>query len=98
MSELEPLFNYVLVRPDKQQERSAGGIITADVSKEKPCTGTVLSVGPGMFAEDTGELIPMIVKENDRVLFPRFIGIPIEWGNENLYMMKSTDIMAIIRE
>lgn len=31
---LKPLFNYVLVKKDQTQEKSQGGIIIADTSKD----------------------------------------------------------------
>lgn len=95
---LKPLFNYVLVKKDQTQEKSQGGIIIADTSKEKPSTGIVIAVGEGIPATETGVLIPTGFKEGDHVLFPRFIGIDVEFENEKYYMLRATDIMAKIEE
>lgn len=98
MDKLKPLFNYVIVQRDETQEKSKGGILIADTSQEKPSTGTVVGVGDGIYATDTGELLPVGFSVGDRVLFPRFIGQEIEWGNEKLYVLRNTDIMAKIKE
>lgn len=95
---LKPLFNYVIVMRDETQEKSKGGILIADTSKEKPSTGVVIGVGDGIPATETGEIIPTGFEIGDKVLFPRFIGTEIEWGKETLYVMKNTDIMAKIKE
>lgn len=95
---LKPLFNYVLVKKDQTQEKSQGGILIADTSKEKPSTGVVIAVGDGLPATETGILIPTGFKEGERVLFPRFIGVDVEFDGEKYYMLRSTDIMAKIEE
>jgi chaperonin GroES len=47
MVNLRPLNDYVLIRPIKDEPKTASGIITAPTSKEKPGRGEVLAVGEG---------------------------------------------------
>lgn len=94
---LEPLFNYVLVKKDDEQEISNGGIYIPDNSKEKPSTGTVIKVGPGIVHEQTGVLTPTTVKENDRVFFLRLGGQKLEFDGVEYTMLKETEILGIIR-
>lgn len=48
-------------------------IIVPNTAKEKPMHGKVHAVGKGKRNED-GKLIPIEVKEGDRVLFGKYVG------------------------
>lgn len=94
---LKPMFDYVLVRRDEVQEKTAGGLIVADSAKEKPSTGTVIDTGDGIITDKSyPNRIPTGFKAGDRVLFPRFMGMEVEWDGEQLFMLKADNIMAKI--
>ena len=94
---LEPLFNYVVVEKDAEKEETAGGILIPDNSKEKPSTGTVIKVGPGVVNETTGQLITTTVKEGDRVFFLRYGGQQVTVEDKEYTILKETEILGIIR-
>ena len=70
-----------------------GGIIIADVAKEKPQEGTVVAVGKGARTED-GKRIPMDVKVGDKVLFGRYAGSEIKVNQVEYTIMKESDIIG----
>jgi len=92
-----PLHDRVVVRRIEAEEKSAGGIIIPDTAKEKPSQGEVIAVGPGG-RDDTGKLIPIDVREGDRVLFGKWSGTEVKIDGEELLIMKESDIMGIIDE
>jgi chaperonin GroES len=92
-----PLHDRVVVRRIEAEEKSTGGIIIPDTAKEKPSQGEVIAVGPGG-RDDTGKLIPIDVKEGDRVLFGKWSGTEVKIDGEELLIMKESDIMGIIDE
>jgi chaperonin GroES len=92
-----PLHDRVVVKRIEAEEKSAGGIIIPDTAKEKPSQGEVLSVGPGG-RDESGKLIPIDVKEGDRVLFGKWSGTEVKIDGEELLIMKEADIMGIIDE
>ena len=92
-----PLHDRVVVRRIEAEEKSAGGIIIPDTAKEKPSQGEVIAVGPGG-RDETGKLIPIDVKEGDRVLFGKWSGTEVKIDGEELLIMKESDIMGIIDE
>lgn len=94
---LEPLFNYVVVEKDAEKEETAGGILIPDNSKEKPSTGTVIKVGPGVVNETSGQLIPTTVKEGDRIFFLRYGGQQVTVEDKEYTILKETEILGIIR-
>ena len=92
-----PLHDRVVVRRIEAEEKSAGGIIIPDTAKEKPSQGEIVAVGPGG-RDDTGKLIPIDLKEGDRVLFGKWSGTEVKIDGEELLIMKESDIMGIIDE
>ncbi len=87
---LTPLHDRVLIRPDKAEEKTAGGIIIPDTAKEKPQRGTVVAAGPGKKDE------PVTVKQGDTVLYGKYAGTEIKLGGEDLLIVRESDILAII--
>ena len=90
-----PLHDRVLVRRLEEDERSSGGIIIPDTAKEKPMQGEVLAVGTGA-RNDKGEITPLDVKKGDRILFGKWSGSEVKIDDEELVIMKESDIMGII--
>jgi chaperonin GroES len=90
-----PLHDRVLVRRVTAEEKTAGGIIIPDTAKEKPQEGEVVSVGPGAL-NGKGELRPLDVKAGDRVLFGKWSGTEVKLDNEELLIMKESDIMGVL--
>jgi chaperonin GroES len=83
----------VLVRPAAAETKTAGGIIIPDTAKEKPQKGTVVAVGPGKYAEQTGNIIPVKLKVGDVVLYGKYGGTEITLEGEDLLIMRSSDIL-----
>ena len=90
-----PLHDRVVVRRVEAEEKSAGGIIIPDTAKEKPSQGEVIAVGPGG-RDESGKLIPIDVREGDRVLFGKWSGTEVKIDGEELAIMKESDIFGII--
>jgi len=89
------LHDRVLVRRVTAEEKTAGGIIIPDTAKEKPQEGEVIAVGAGTL-NDKGELRPLDVKAGDRILFGKWSGTEVKLDNEELLIMKESDIMGIL--
>ena len=92
---IKPLEDRVLVRPEEGEETTASGIVIPDTAKEKPQEGTVLAVGPGKRSE-TGDLIPMEVKEGDKIIYSKYGGTEIKVDGEELLILSARDVLAVI--
>jgi len=77
------------------EEKTAGGIIIPDTAQEKPMEGEVIAVGPGA-RDEAGKLVPLDVKEGNRILFGKWSGTEVKLDGEELLIMKESDIMGII--
>ena len=90
-----PLHDRVLVKRIGFEEKTASGIIIPDTAQEKPMQGEVVAVGSGARNEQ-GQIVPLDVKAGDRVLFGKWSGTEVKINNEELLVMKESDIMGII--
>jgi chaperonin GroES len=89
-----PLHDRVLVRRLDEDEK-IGSIIIPDTAKEKPQRGEILAVGSGTRNED-GKVTPLDVKKGDKILFGKWSGTEVKIKNEELLIMKESDILGII--
>ena len=92
---LRPLHDRVLVKRLDEDDKSSGGIIIPDTAKEKPMQGKVVSVGSGTRSDD-GKVVALDVKKGDTILFGKWSGTEIKIGDDELLIMKESDIMGII--
>jgi chaperonin GroES len=90
-----PLHDRVVVKRLEGEEKTKGGIIIPDTAKEKPQEGKVIAVGPGG-RDENGKLTPLDVKAGDRVLFAKWSGTEVKIGDEELLIMKESDILGIV--
>ena len=93
--EIPPVARPRPYSPDRQDEKTAGGIIIPDTAKEKPMEGEVVAAGPGARSEE-GKIQPLDVKVGDRVLFGKWSGTEIKLDGEDLMIMKESDLMGVI--
>jgi len=91
---LQPLEDRIVVRPAEAEETTASGLVIPDTAKEKPQQGSVLAVGPGRRAEQSGEIIPLDIKVGDTVVYSKYGGTEITIDGEDLLILTSRDVLA----
>jgi chaperonin GroES len=92
-SKLQPMADLVLVKPNKSEQVSRGGIVLPDTAKEKPQEGTVIAVGTGRVSE-AGKKIPMDIAVGEVVLFSKYGGTEITVDGDELVLLHEADILA----
>lgn len=90
---LQPLGDRVVVKPLEEEEVSKGGIILPDTARERPQRGEIIAVGPGRLDED-GKRIALEVKKGDKVIFAKYAGTEIKEDEEELLILRESDILA----
>jgi chaperonin GroES len=90
-----PLGDRVVIRRVEEEAKTKGGIIIPDTAKEKPQEGEVIAVGPGA-RNETGERVPMEVKAGDRILFGKWSGSELKLDDEELLIVKESDILGVL--
>ena len=94
--EIKPLADRVVVEAVEQAQQSAGGVILPDTAKEKPQEGVVIAVGPGR-RTDKGDMIPMDLKVNDRIIYSKYSGSEIKLDGKEYLIVSEKDVLAIVK-
>jgi len=77
--QIKPLGDRVLVKPVKEEEITASGIVLPDtVDKEKKAEGEILAVGNGEYIAKLG------LKVGDKILYKK-------WGGEDIKLGRGKD-------
>ncbi len=90
-----PLHDRIIIQRLEEQEKTAGGIIIPDTAKEKPQQGKVIAVGTGIILKN-GKTVPLQLKPGDRVIFNKYGGTEVKFGDEDYLVMREDDILGII--
>ena len=92
---LRPCGDRVLVKPNVEEERTAGGIVLPDTAKERPQWGEVIAVGAGKWDESGKNRIPMEVKVGDKVVFAKYGGTEVKVDGDEYLIRRESDILAV---
>ena len=85
---VKPLLDRVLVKLEKNEAKTASGIIIPDTAQEKTQIGVVVEVG------DDKEAIK--VKAGQKVMHDKYAGTQVKIGGEDHLILKMSDVLAII--
>ena len=91
---IKPLEDRVVIMPSEDSETMRGGLYIPDTAKEKPTQGEVIAVGPGRM--DKGTRVPMELSVGDKVIYGKYSGTPFQLGDEEVIIIKASDILAKI--
>lgn len=91
---IHPLEDRVVILPSEEAEAMRGPLYIPDTAKEKPTRGEVLAVGPGRF--EKGARVKMDVGVGDTVVYGKYSGTPYQVGEDELIIIKASDILATI--
>ena len=92
---IRPLHDRVVIKRLDEERTTAGGIVIPDSATEKPMRGEVVAIGPGKML-DSGNVIPMGVKQGDTVLFGKYSGTEVKISGDEFVVMREDDIMGVI--
>jgi chaperonin GroES len=98
-AKIVPLGDRVLVRPFQESEIKSVGkfkiILPESATKEKSDQGKVVAVGEGKMVD--GKLEPVRVKVGETVIFSKYGYDEVKQGEEDLYLVREENILAIIK-
>src|SRR5438046_9359510 len=94
---VRPLHDRVLIKRIEEQERVKGGIIIPDTAKEKSQEGEVVAVGTGKMLEN-GSIVPLTVKEGDRILFGQYSRTEIRLEDQNYLIVREEKIVVSVNQ
>ena len=87
---VKPLADRVMVKLEKNEAKTAGGIIIPDTAQEKTQQGVVVGTGPGTEKEK------ITVKSGDKIMYDKYAGTQIKIDGEEHLILKMSDIIAVV--
>lgn len=102
-SGIYPIEYKALIRVSKVEEKTEGGIIIPDVSKDREqfaqMQGELVALSPKAFSyEDWGADKDVLPKPGDRVLFAKFAGVDVRGKDGASYrIVNDKDIAAVLK-
>ena len=83
---IKPLFDRVLILPDKNKNVAGCGLVLPEISKEKPQTGIVVNIGSEV----------KNLNEKDHVIFNKYAGVDVSFDGEDYLILKEIDIVGVL--
>lgn len=98
LANCRPRADRVVVKLDKVETTSPGGIVVVSAEKARPSTGTIVKVGPGRPLAAGGHQ-PIDLKPGDHVMFVPFAGMSVESGitrDDDHLLLREEDVVAVL--
>lgn len=96
---LRPLYDKVVVRKEKQDQVTEGGIhLPESVVGEKETIAVIVAVGEGRLTS-RGDTIALRVEPGQRVVIGNFVGTDVNLGDDEKYtLIREDDILGVLEE
>ncbi|XP_042429343.1 20 kDa chaperonin, chloroplastic-like isoform X2 [Zingiber officinale] len=94
IKDLKPLNDRVLIKVAEAEEKTAGGLLLTQATKEKPSVGTVIAVGPGNL-DPEGNRTPLKLEAGSTVMFSKYAGSEFKSSDgAEFIVLRASDVMA----
>lgn len=99
ISGIQPTGGHLLVKPEKVEEKTAGGIYIPETAREKEqqaaTVGQLISVGSSAWTDlDDGK--PW-AKVGDKISYARYAGVSMTGADgENYVLINDNDVLAVL--
>lgn len=92
---IKPINDGVLIRENKPEEKSPGGIIMEKAKPKHIRNGEVLSVGCGHRMQD-GNFAALSVEAGNNVMYKHIQGNEVDVDGEKLQLCRESDIVGVV--
>ena len=93
---IKPLFDKIVVKAVEAEAKTTSGLFLPNSAQEKPQMAQVVAVGPGGVID--GKEIKMQVKVGDKVLYSKYSGSDFKIDEEEVTIIKQSDVLAVIED
>jgi chaperonin GroES len=84
---VQPLGDRILIKTEKEEEKTKGGLYIPETAQEKTQTGTVVAIG------DDEEIK---VKAGDKVMYDKYAGTMVKIDDEDHLILSASDVLATV--
>ncbi|GBF92958.1 hypothetical protein Rsub_05794 [Raphidocelis subcapitata] len=82
---VKPAGDRVLVKVDKEEGKTQGGVLLPTVAQNKPTAGAVVGLGD-----------VELVKSGDRVVYSKYAGTELAIGGDEHVLLKEEDVIGVL--
>lgn len=93
---IKPLFDKIVVKAVEAEAKTTSGLFLPNSAQEKPQMALVVAVGPGGIID--GKEIKMQVKVGDKILYSKYSGSDFKIDEEEVTIIKQSDVLAVIED
>lgn len=91
----KPVRDVLVVKKTDAADRTKGGIfIPATVDDKTMFHGVVVACGDGILTE-SGIIVPLVVKQGDKILFGKTGCLNIQVDGEDFVMMRENNVIGV---
>ncbi len=95
---VRPLHDWVLIRRDKPEEKTPGGLIIPGSARSEPSRGVVEAIGPGRYKkvrDKKGEkFLPAVLTVGEWVFFLEYAARDVELDGEKITLIREEDVLG----
>ncbi|MBR0385086.1 MAG: co-chaperone GroES [Erysipelotrichaceae bacterium] len=91
---IKPLNDNVLLKKEVIEKTTKSGIILSTNENQEDNIGVVIAAGPGKTVD--GKLIPMALKDGDRVIFDKYGTTEVKFEDEEYLLLPESKVYAVI--
>ena len=92
---IKPLYDKVIVKRLKEEEKTQGGIYLPSDNQTVSQLAVVIATGDGKLMDD-GTLRMLSIRVGDKVILGRYTGTQATIDNEELIVLKEEEILAVV--
>ena len=93
---IKPWFDKIVVKAVEAEAKTTSGLFLPNSAQEKPQMAIVVAVGPGGIID--GKEIKMQVKVGDKILYSKYSGSDFKIDEEEVTIIKQSDVLAVIED
>ena len=93
---IKPLFDKIVVKAVEAEAKTTSGLFLPNSAQEKPQVAQVIAVGPGGIID--GKEIKMQVKVGDKILYSKYSGSDFKIEEDEVTIIKQSDVLAVIED
>ena len=90
---LKPLGDRLVIKKVEVEEKTKSGIVLPSTAKEQPSMAEVLAIGSEITDDEKKK---DTIKVGDKVIFSKYAGTEIKVDDEELTILKLSDILAVV--
>lgn len=91
---IKPLNNYVLLKKEVVENKTASGIIISVNEKDEDNIATVIAVSDGKLVDN--KLVKLNVEVGQKVIYDKYSSHEVDYQNEKFVLIEDDKIYAII--